>query len=185
MIDIPCVILSGGASKRMGEDKSLLPFKNSPTLIEYQHNKLLKIFSTVYISSKTDKFDFDANIIYDTLQETFSPMIALQSILTQSKVNKIFIVTVDVPFIEKNTFILLAKQSVKYDVTIAKDDSFSHNLCGVYSKSLLPIINTLLNDNIHKIDTLLKDSTSSLKIPFKNPKQFININTIEEYIKSK
>jgi len=181
MIDIPCIILSGGASKRMGEDKSLLPFKNSPTLIEYQYKKLSKIFSTVYISSKTNKFDFGANLIYDNAQETFSPMIALQSILTQCKANKVFIVTVDVPFIEKETFISLTEQSTKYDVTIAKDNSFSHNLCGVYSKSLLPLINTLLYENIHKINTLIKNSNSSLKINFKHTEQFKNINTKEDY----
>jgi len=181
MIDIPCVILSGGASKRMGEDKSLLPFKNSPTLIEYQYKKLLKIFSTVYISSKTDKFDFDTNIIYDTIEETSSPMIALQSILTQCKADKVFIVTVDVPFIEEDTFFALTELSSKYDITIARDNSFSHNLCGIYSKSLLPSINALLDKDIHKINTLIKNSNSSLIVKFENEKQFKNINTKEDY----
>jgi len=185
MIDIPCVILSGGASRRMGEDKSLLPFKNSPTLIEYQYKKLLKIFSTVYISSKTNKFDFNANIIYDNSQETFSPMIALQSILKQIKEEKVFIVTVDVPFIETNTFISLVKQSAKYDVTIAKDDSFTHNLCGVFSTSLIPLIKILLDDNIHKINTLIENSNSSQKIHFNKSEQFNNINTKEEYLQYK
>jgi len=121
MINIPCVILSGGASRRMGEDKSLLPFKKFNTLIEYQHNKLSKIFSTVYISSKSNKFEFDANLLIDESQEIHSPMIALKSILSKITSEKVFIVTVDVPLIKKETFDTLIEQSNPYTFTIAKD----------------------------------------------------------------
>mgnify|MGYP003441403126 FL=1 len=56
--EIPCVILSGGKSSRMGEDKSLLPFSSSNSLIEFQFNRLKPHFKDIYISSKNDKFDF-------------------------------------------------------------------------------------------------------------------------------
>jgi len=185
MINIPCIILSGGASKRMGEDKSLLPFKNSNTLIEYQYNKLSKIFSTIYISSKTNKFKFDANIIYDESQEIYSPMIALNSILKNIVEEKIFIITVDVPFIEEQTFYTLFEQSKNCDITIAKDKQYTHNLCGIYSKSLLPLIASLLKKDIHKINNIVKNANSSKEILFNNPEQFSNINTKYEYNKYK
>jgi molybdopterin-guanine dinucleotide biosynthesis protein A len=183
MIPIPCVILSGGASRRMGEDKSLLPFQNCNTLIEYQHNKLSKIFSTVYISSKTNKFSFNANILYDNSQEVHSPMIALKSILDNIQEEKIFITTVDVPFIKKDTFNLIAEKSINYKITVAQDSTHTHNLCGVFSKSLLPIITELLNNNIHKISTLIEASNSFHKILFENTEQFSNINTKDDYNK--
>ena len=50
--NIPCVILAGGKSSRMGEDKSLLPFPPYKTLTHYQYQRLNKIFKNVYISSK-------------------------------------------------------------------------------------------------------------------------------------
>jgi len=183
MINIPCVILSGGASRRMGEDKSLLPFKKFNTLIEYQHDKLSQIFSTIYISSKENKFNFKANLLIDESQEIYSPMIALKSILNTIADEKVFITTVDVPFIEKETFSKLAKESQELEITIAKDNNRTHNLCGVFSKSLLPLIEELLNNDIHKVNTLIKNSDSHTEILFQDENQFININTKDEYNK--
>lgn len=167
----------------MGEDKSLLPFKEFDTLIEYQYSKLSKIFNTVLISSKNNKFNFDAELLIDESQDVFSPMIALKSILSSINESKVFITTVDVPFIEPTTFQELVQQSQQYDITIAQDDQNTHNLCGVFATSLLPTIEELLNDDIHKINTLIKSSKNYKKILFSNNQQFANINTKEEYNK--
>jgi molybdopterin-guanine dinucleotide biosynthesis protein A len=183
MINIPCVILSGGASRRMGEDKSLLPFKEFGTLIEYQYSKLSKIFNSVLISSKNNKFNFEAQLLIDESVEIYSPMIALKSILNNVQEEKVFITTVDVPFIEIDTFKELILQSKKYEITVAKDDYNTHNLCGVFSKSLLPIIEDLLNNDIHKMSKLIKSSNNYNEIHFNNIEQFANINTKEEYNK--
>lgn len=169
----------------MGEDKSLLPFKNFATLIEYQHHKLSQIFSTIYISSKTNKFDFDAKILFDESQDIYSPMIALKSILKNIKEDKIFIITVDVPFIEKETFEILCKDADKFEIILAKDEKYLHNLCGVFSKSLFPLVSSLIDNNIHKINTIVHKSHSSQEILFQNSKQFLNINTKYEYNKYK
>ena len=167
----------------MGEDKSLLPFKEFDTLIEYQYSKLSKIFNTVLISSKNNKFNFDAKLLIDESQEIYSPMIALKSILSNINEGKVFITTVDVPFIEANTFKKLVQESEQYDITIACDDKNTHNLCGVFSSSLLPLIQNLLNDDIHKINTLITSSNNYKEVLFHNNEQFANINTKEEYNK--
>jgi len=185
MINIPCIILSGGASRRMGEDKSLLPFQGFDTLIEYQHSKLSKIFSSVLISSKNNKFNFNAKLLIDETQEVFSPMIALKSILTNVKEEKVFITTVDVPLIETSTFTKLVEESIGQDITLAMDSKNTHNLCGVFSKSLLPVIQKLLDEDMHKINAMIQSATKSKKILFSNEVQFTNINTKEEYIKYK
>lgn len=185
MIDIPCVILSGGASKRMGEDKSLLPFKTFDTLIEYQYSKLSQLFKDVYISSKIDKFNFKAPILYDESQEIYSPMLALKSILSSIDNKQVFVTTVDVPLIKNITFQKLAEKSIGYDITVAKDSKHTHNLCGVFAKSLLPIISELLNNDIHKINTLIKNCNNSQEILFEESAQFSNINTRYEYNKYK
>ncbi|WP_228135503.1 NTP transferase domain-containing protein [Halarcobacter anaerophilus] len=85
--EIPCVILCGGKSSRMGEDKALLPFSNSDTLSQYQYEKYKPFFKKVYISSKTNKFDFDANLILDK-SNIYSPIVALKSIFESLKDEK-------------------------------------------------------------------------------------------------
>ena len=55
MSEIPCVILAGGRSARMGSDKCFLDFK-AKSLIEWQFEKMSKLFASVFISCKADKF---------------------------------------------------------------------------------------------------------------------------------
>jgi molybdenum cofactor guanylyltransferase len=62
--EISCVILCGGKSSRMGEDKSLLPFSSSNSLTQYQYERLKPYFKNIYLSSKINKFDFaDDNVL--------------------------------------------------------------------------------------------------------------------------
>ena len=56
-----CVILAGGKSSRMGQDKTLLPFGGFETLTHYQASKFSKVFDEVFISSK-NQID---RILYD------------------------------------------------------------------------------------------------------------------------
>lgn len=164
----------------MGEDKSLLPFKNS-TLIEYQYKKLSKIFKKVYISSKTNKFDFDCDIIYDNNSDISSPMIALNSIFKTLQEDKIFIITVDTPLILEETIYHLVELCDNYDITIAKDNERVHNLCGVFSKNINQIIDQLIEKDIHKINYLLKHIENLKIVSFQNNSEFINLNTKEQY----
>ena len=168
----------------MGKDKSLLPFGRYTTLIEYQYKKLSKIFSNVYISSKTNKFNFIEKeyLILDDEIEISSPMIALQSILKKFN-NKVFIITVDTPLIKKSTFIDLIDRSNQYDITIATANDKVHNLCGVFSTSLLVNINNLVENDNHKINYLVKN-TNTFYVLYDDVQQFLNLNTKEEYKKA-
>ena len=64
---IPCVILCGGKSSRMGVDKCFLNFKGQ-SLVSFQFSKMSELFSEVFISCKADKFGvcFDkSRLIFD------------------------------------------------------------------------------------------------------------------------
>jgi molybdopterin-guanine dinucleotide biosynthesis protein A len=181
---IPCVILCGGKSSRMGEDKALLPFKNSNSLLEYQYNRLQQIFSSVYISLKNDKIDFTDNIIYDNKKNISSPMIALESIFESLEEKKVFIITVDTPFVSKQTIENIINNSQNHEITIAKTNGDNtHNLCGVFARNLQKKINQYIQKDIHKIGLLLKESNTKI-IDCDNEDEFLNINTKEDYKKS-
>ena len=143
--EIPCVILSGGKSSRMGEDKSLLPFSTSKTLIEYQYNRLKPYFKDVYISSKIDKFDFLEKefLILDENKDVFSPILALNTIFNKFPNQKVFIITVDTPFVSIETITELINQSLDVDICIGETQEKTHNLCGVFSSN----INSFIKDN--------------------------------------
>lgn len=185
--EIPCVILCGGKSSRMGEDKALLPFSNSKTLTQFQFERLKPHFKEVYLSSKTNKFDFlidEKNIILDK-EEVFSPMAALKSIFDYfGAKGKIFIITVDTPFVGIDTIRTLIINSIHNDITLAKTLERKHNLCGVFDASSIDIVNKMIEEDIHKVGFLLQKQKTSF-LEFKNENEFINLNNKEDYEKAK
>lgn len=180
--EIPCVILCGGKSSRMGEDKALLPFDKYNSLVQYQFERLKPHFKNVFLSSKVDKFDFSCDIIYDD-KEISSPMIALQTILNATQDDKVFILTVDTPFVSIESMSKLYELSNDFDITVAQTKKI-HNLCGVFDKSILEKVNEMVADDFHTIGALLKRSNTSY-IPFEDENEFLNVNTPDEYKQAK
>lgn len=179
--DIPCVILAGGKSSRMGTDKALLPFGGFDSLAQFQYDKFSKIFSSVYLSAKENKFDFECNFLKDCDSEIFSPLIALKSAIENSRGDRVFVIAVDYPFISNASVARLIQNETNSKITIAKTTQ-NHNLCGIYSKKILPKIEELLAQNIHKIGTLLS-SVETCVLVFDDDEEFCNINFKTEYDK--
>ena len=179
--EITCVILSGGKSSRMGEDKSFLPFSTSNTLIEYQYQRLKPYFKDIYISSKTDKFDFiDKNsLILDENKDIYSPILALDTIFNKFQNEKIFLITVDTPLVTIESISELINESKNYDICIAQTEK-THNLCGVFSSNISLSIKSMIINNIHKINYLIKNNKYII-LDFPNNIEFTNINNKCEY----
>ncbi|MGB6328191.1 MAG: molybdenum cofactor guanylyltransferase MobA [Halarcobacter sp.] len=184
--DIPCVILCGGKSSRMGEDKALLPFSHSDSLTEYQYKRLKPYFKKIYISSKNDKFPFlktqTNNLILDIKEES-SPIVALEAILKTIKSSKVFIITVDTPLVKIESIKQLVEKSFDNNICVAQTER-THNLCGVFDKSCLSKIEDMLKNDIHKVGYLLK-SMETKYLNFENEDEFINLNDKEEYARAK
>jgi len=171
---LPCVILAGGKSSRMGEDKAFLKIGDI-SLIEYQYNKLNKIFEKIYISAKSDKFNKKYNLILDN-SDIYSPMVALKSIL--QKFQKVFIIPVDMPNISLTSIKkLLNLHNDK--ITIFKSNDKLHYLCGIFNNSLLPKIEQFLSNNNHKISLLLNEV--DLNYIYIDENEAINLNYIKDY----
>lgn len=182
--DFPIVILCGGKSSRMGENKTYLPFGNYNSLIEFQYQRLRQVFNRVFISSKISNFDFlDVQtpwVLLDNHPNIYSPLVALKSILEQVKTSQVFIFTVDTPFVSVKTIQTMIENAEKYDITIAYTSEKNHHLCGVFSQSLLPKIKDMLEKDIHKIGYLIQQSHTH-KVLFDNEEEFLNMNTQLDY----
>jgi molybdenum cofactor guanylyltransferase len=184
LYEITCVILCGGKSSRMGEDKSLLPFGSSKSLTQYQYDRLKPYFKNIYLSSKVNKFDFvnENEIIFDENKDIFSPILALQTIFKIINNQKVFIITVDTPFVSLESISKLVQESKDVDICVAKTEKI-HNLCGVFSSNISESINTMIESDIHKIGYLLRNN-NTLLIDFPNDDEFMNINNKDDYLNS-
>lgn len=183
MHNIPAVIFAGGKSSRMGSDKALLPFEDFTTLSEFQHHKLSALFSDVYLSSKTDKFDFPCDVITDLYEES-SPLVGIISIFETLNVDEVFILSVDAPLVDEKVIdkIFLARSEENSDTVIARSPDGLQPLCGIYRRSILPLAKKHLALDNHRLTDLLNTAKSKAVI-FHSNKPFTNLNTQEEYQK--
>ncbi|RXJ97687.1 molybdenum cofactor guanylyltransferase [Arcobacter sp. CECT 8986] len=179
--NIPCVILCGGKSSRMKEDKSLLPFANKTSLAKYQYERLKPYFNDVYLACKANKFDFHADLLLED-SDIYSPIVALNNIFTKLNSKKVFVITVDTPLVEISSISKIIEESNSYDITVAKTKRV-HSLCGVFSNNIKPLTIKMLSDDFHKVGYLLDNSNSKI-VSFDNDDEFINLNRPEDYQKA-
>jgi molybdopterin-guanine dinucleotide biosynthesis protein A len=177
-----CILFAGGKSSRMGEDKSLLPFGGFPTLSQFQHNRLSKLFTQVSISTKTaDKFDFDADFILDPEEVDYAPTAGFVSAFRAIEDERIMVLSVDTPFVDDAVFqSLIAADETGLDAVIAKTATGSHPLCGIYHRSLLEEFERMLREGDHRLGKLLA-SRQTKYVEFEDEEAFANLNHPHEY----
>jgi molybdopterin-guanine dinucleotide biosynthesis protein A len=186
--NIPCIILAGGKSSRMrlknntNQDKTKMSFKGFDTIVEYQIDRLKGYFDEIYISSKDEKFDISQAIYLIDKYPNYSPIYAIKSIFESTDLDEFFLIPADSPNISIKSIDKIISASQKYDITVAKT-KFRHNLCGVFKRDILPLIDNMIEKDIQKIGYLVQNSSSSY-VEFEDENEFININTFDEYQKA-
>ncbi|MFT7879450.1 MAG: molybdenum cofactor guanylyltransferase MobA [Sulfurimonas sp.] len=180
MYRMPAVIFAGGKSSRMGEDKSLLTFAGYASLSEYQYRRLGRLFERVYLSAKSDKFDFECPIVPDNYT-VHSPLAALISVFENLDASEVFILSVDAPFVDKDVIGRLMKEEREnYDSIVAETPNGVEPLCGIYRRSILPEAKKMLKKEQHRLTTLL-EHVNTKKVRFESSVPFLNLNHPEEY----
>lgn len=184
MFDMPCVIFAGGKSSRMERDKSLLPFGDFETLVEFQLHRLNKLFSHVYISTKTKtKFNFDASFIEDisSLSNAYAPTAGFIAAFHFLACERFFAISVDAPFVDESIIKkLIHLDKDTYDATIAKSNHGIEPMCGIYHRSLEPLFRDMLEKDNHKLGMLLKNSNTNF-VSFDTTEPFLNLNLPKDY----
>lgn len=175
MSEIPCVILAGGRSARMGADKCFLDFK-AKSLIEWQFEKMSKLFASVFISCKADKFGGkfgEKTLIFDENLEFLSQNSknALNSNLNSQRANLIANLNANS---SANLSANLNSQGVNSSVNSALNQ-ISHQNSSVNSmSSQISHENSALNANLAKPKREKKADFSSMLALYSVLKAFEN-----------
>ncbi|WP_161593851.1 NTP transferase domain-containing protein [Campylobacter armoricus] len=181
-IPYPCVILCGGKSSRMGEDKSLLQVDDK-NLTFYQYEKMSKIFTQVFISTKKDNFHCQKlPLILDENLNSYSPLIALNSIFKHFQNTYIFILSVDTPNISKESIYKLFYHLKSQNILLASTKKYKHYLCGFYHSKNYEKTLQFLQENNHKL-ALFCATMKAEFIEFENENEFLNLNYFDDYKK--
>ena len=177
----PCIIMAGGQSRRMGEDKTLLPFGGYPTLVHYQMARLAPLFETIVISCKEPKFnDPTLPLLCDeTSWDVSSPLVGLARALAHYPRGKVFIIGADTPFVSPETIQKLCHIE-GHDAVIPKTPTKAHPLCAVYDSRILARIDQKLHRHDYKMMGLIAELDAVMVEGF-DECEFANLNTPEEY----
>ncbi len=179
---IAAVILCGGESKRMQQDKSYLSF-GATYLLEYQYQRLKEwgFFAEVFISSKKNqKGIWGDNIFIDNIHIS-SPLSGLKTILECSPYDEHFIITVDSPFVSAQSVHEIMCNEQAYDILAFCDSQHKHHLIGIYKKTALKGIVSMIQHKIYRLQEMHR--FVNIKYFFCNKiEEFTNLNTLEDYI---
>lgn len=185
-MNIGCVILAGGKSSRMGEDKALLDY-NGKNFIEKIADEMSSF--TEKIIARGNNSDFTSltkeswRIISDIYPD-HGPIGGLHAALKGCESDALFCVSCDIPLItEELARKICDEMTLDMDAIIAVTaDGKSHPLCGVYRKKLCQRMGEqILQDNNRMMELLKKCHVKYMHLDEETSKQLANINTRSEY----
>ncbi|MHC4160067.1 MAG: molybdenum cofactor guanylyltransferase [Planctomycetota bacterium] len=175
------VIMAGGGSIRMGQDKSMLPIDGQP-MIKYIVDQLRPHFSQILISSNdVSRYNIaGAEVIPDEVAGR-GPLGGIASALKASANELNFVIACDIPQVDIDLMKMLLRESRKFDAVIPRTGQSKYEpLFAVYKKSALKTIEeALLSGNNRIIDAL---GSSKVKyIDLNDVLQLKNLNTMDDY----
>jgi len=185
--NITAIILAGGKSTRMGQEKSLILFSGKP-LIEVLIDKLSRIFNNLMIiTNKPDLYKKYGIEIHTDLLKNHGSLGGIYTGLFYSKTNYNFICACDMPFLNESLIKFMLKKAESYDVLIPQHNTRLEPLSAIYSKSCIaPIKEQLSKSNLKitdffpsvEVKTITENEITSFDA---EGKSFVNINTREDY----
>jgi molybdopterin-guanine dinucleotide biosynthesis protein A len=140
MIPTACGILAGGASRRMGRNKALLPFRGKP-LIQHQLDLLSPLFSELLISANDPEpfAPLKVRVVPDVLAEPCS-LSGIHALLRAVTAPRLFVVACDLPFLNPDLIEKLLSIPPDFDVIVPESLTGLEPLHAIYSRTCLPSI---------------------------------------------
>lgn len=151
MIPTACGILAGGASRRMGRNKALLPFRGKP-LIRHQLDLLAPLFSEILISANEPApyAPFGLRVVPDLFAEPCS-LSGIHALLKAATAPRVFVVACDLPFLNPALIRKLLEVPGDFDVVVPESDEGLEPLHAIYSRTCLPAIEKSAADSQWKV----------------------------------
>ncbi|HVR84311.1 MAG TPA: molybdenum cofactor guanylyltransferase, partial [Planctomycetota bacterium] len=151
MIPTACGILAGGASRRMGRNKALLPFRGKP-LIRHQLDLLSPLFSEILISANDPApfSPFGRRVVPDVFAEPCS-LSGIHALLKAATAPRIFIVACDLPFLNPALLGMMLGVPGDFDVIVPLSDLGLEPLHAIYARSCIPAIEAAATESRWKV----------------------------------
>jgi molybdenum cofactor guanylyltransferase len=176
------IIMAGGDSRRMGEDKSMLPLGGQP-LIKRIYDQIRPHFDQIIISTNApEKHGFlGAEIVSDKVSSQ-GPLMGIFSALEASANEANLVVACDIPRVDMALVKRMIRERCGADIVVPRySQGRIEPLFGVYCRSALTAINQTLEAGKRKI----ADAFGLCRIKYidlDSAEELNNLNTMADYI---
>lgn len=174
------IILAGGRSSRMGQDKGLVEINGLP-LFAYIGKKLEPQVSKVWVSCNQNQQHYAARypIVADIIPDFAGPLSGMLAALIASETEWVAFVPCDVPAFPNDLVDRLWTSKGEAMAVYATDNQRPHPALCLLNKSLIPQLQTYLEKGERKVMLFFKQCKASVAT-FDNPHHFSNLNTPED-----
>jgi molybdopterin-guanine dinucleotide biosynthesis protein A len=186
--DVTCIILAGGSSRRMGQDKAFIQV-GGVRLLDYVYDTCQELFKEIIIVTNQPKqfVEYQTTVVADEIPGIGS-IGGLYTGLKRASNDYSFCVACDMPFLNPALIALLIEQRHMYDVVIPKTKAGLEPLHAVYSKRCIEPLKKYIEKGELKISSLLAEikvrycSEEEIKKVDPALMSFINVNTKKELL---
>ncbi len=142
--DCTGLILSGGESQRMGQDKASLLFSGR-TLLEQVASVLQPLFKDIIVSTRMPRPDSDLPQVSDHPAHK-GPLAGLIAGLEHANTSWVFVVACDMPFIIPQLVEYLSGLRDGFDAVVPVVSGHPQPMAAFYSRHSLDVFHGLMND---------------------------------------
>lgn len=182
------LVLAGGKSQRMGQDKALL-LRDGKSQLAYMVELLGEFVDSVYVSARSDQADDPERsrftLLYDNY-DNIGPIAGVLSALEQHPQADWLVVACDLPNIDGETLeFLLDNRSEQQPFTAYRSshDELPEPLCAIYSAGSDVILREFIEaGTVCPRKVLIRSDTRLLEQP--NPRALDNVNTPDDLQRS-
>lgn len=186
------IIIAGGKSLRIGENKALLKF-NGFTLIDLIVNKLITKFKHIIVSTNNpEQYSFlGEKVIF--VKDKYTDRGGLEGIyrgLITSKSEYNFVVSCDLPFLNMDLIGYIWEKRKNFDVVVIKRNNDEiEPFYGVYSKNCI----SKIKKNLEQRNLRIISFYPEVRVKYINEKEILkfdlnlslfNLNTLDDYKKA-
>ena len=153
--DVTGVLLAGGKSRRMGEDKRFI-LVGRRTLFERSCAVLCELFEQVCVVIAQDSPSFQAEVpvVRDLIPDCGS-LGGLYTGLRLAKTQHIFLAACDMPFLNPDVIRYMVRLKDQADIVISRWATRLQPTHAVYGRDCLPVIEEMMNLHNRKIHSMI------------------------------
>ena len=178
------LVLAGGKSRRMGQDKALLA-RGSQSQLEYVVRLLEGLVDRVFVSARADQRDEAERSQFDQIIDRYQdigPVAGILSAMDEYPDTDWLVVACDLPNVDASTITHLIERRSStrpFSAYSSSHDGLPEPLCAVYTAKSSEIVRGFVAESVHcPRKMLIRSDTLLLEQP--NPRSLDNVNTPDE-----